>query len=106
MMQEPGRSDPLFTDPLFSRSNHWDLSTSQLSSEYFDGYGWGQVVPDGFGVAYMVNRRWLNYNVANLREWAKSSELAKHIAQALRDMRRVAEAGQTAAPQQAAKAKL
>jgi carnitine O-acetyltransferase len=44
----------IFTDPLFARSCHWNLSTSQISSEYFVGYGWGQVVDDGYGVAYMV----------------------------------------------------
>ena len=43
----------IFTDPVFSRSNHWYLSTSQLSSELFQGYGWGEVVEDGYGVAYM-----------------------------------------------------
>jgi hypothetical protein len=31
------------------------LSTSAIFSSYFTrGYGWGQVVPNGFGVAYMT----------------------------------------------------
>jgi carnitine O-acetyltransferase len=30
----------IYTDPAFSYSNHWFLSTSQLSSEYTNGYGW------------------------------------------------------------------
>jgi carnitine O-acetyltransferase len=33
----------IFTDPTYARSSHWNLSTSQLSSEYFQGYGWGEV---------------------------------------------------------------
>ncbi|EXX78513.1 carnitine O-acetyltransferase CAT2 [Rhizophagus irregularis DAOM 197198w] len=37
----------IFTDPAYAKSTHWNLSTSQLSSEYFQGYGWGEVVPDG-----------------------------------------------------------
>jgi carnitine O-acetyltransferase len=52
----PGDEMPaIFKDPAYSYSSHWFLSTSQLSSEYFNGYGWSQVVDDGFGIAYMVN---------------------------------------------------
>jgi carnitine O-acetyltransferase len=57
----------LFQDPAYSYSSHWYLSTSQLSSEYFTGYGWGQVVPDGFGIAYMVKNNTLQFNVASVR---------------------------------------
>ena len=45
----------LFADPAYAYSSKWFLSTSQLSSEYFNGYGWSQVVDDGFGIAYMIN---------------------------------------------------
>ena len=30
----------LYTDPAFSYSSHWFVSSSQLSSEYTNGYGW------------------------------------------------------------------
>lgn len=45
----------LYQDPAYAYSGSWYLSTSQLSSEYFDGYGWSQVIDDGFGIAYMIN---------------------------------------------------
>ena len=45
----------LFKDRAYSYSGTWYLSSSQLSSEYFNGYGWSQVVDDGFGIAYMIN---------------------------------------------------
>ena len=32
----------IFTDPAFGQSNHWELSTSQLSSQYLDGWGYGE----------------------------------------------------------------
>lgn len=32
----------IYTDPAFSRSNHWELSTSQLSSPFLDGWGYGE----------------------------------------------------------------
>jgi carnitine O-acetyltransferase len=38
-----GESVPeIYSDPSFSKSNHWELSTSQLSSPYFDGWGYGE----------------------------------------------------------------
>ncbi|RCH98843.1 Carnitine O-acetyltransferase mitochondrial [Rhizopus azygosporus] len=58
----------LFKDPAYAYSSHWYLSTSQLSSEHFDGYGWGQVVNDGFGVAYMVKKHALQFNVASVKD--------------------------------------
>lgn len=45
----------LYQDPAYGYSGSWYLSTSQLSSEFFNGYGWSQVIDDGFGIAYMVN---------------------------------------------------
>lgn len=44
----------LFTDPLYTRSSHWTLSTSAVFSSHLGVYGWGEVVPNGFGVAYVT----------------------------------------------------
>lgn len=53
---QQGESLPeLYQDPAYGYSSSWYLSTSQLSSEYFNGYGWSQVIDDGFGIAYMIN---------------------------------------------------
>ena len=56
-LQEGEELPALFTDKAFGYSSKWYLSTSQLSSEYFNGYGWSQVVDDGFGIAYMINEK-------------------------------------------------
>ena len=45
----------IFKDRAYAYSSTWYLSTSQLSSEYFNGYGWSQVVDEGWGIAYMIN---------------------------------------------------
>jgi carnitine O-acetyltransferase len=45
----------IYRDPAYAYSSSWYLSTSQLSSEYFNGYGWSQVIDSGFGIAYMIN---------------------------------------------------
>lgn len=44
----------LYNDPLYKRSGNWVLSTSAVFSDHFPVYGWGEVVPEGFGVAYMT----------------------------------------------------
>jgi carnitine O-acetyltransferase len=52
----PGEELPaIYKDPAYGYSSSWYLSTSQLSSEFFNGYGWSQVIDDGFGIAYMIN---------------------------------------------------
>ena len=32
----------IYTDEAFSKTNHWELSTSQLSSPFLDGWGYGE----------------------------------------------------------------
>ena len=71
LLQEGEEVPELFKDPVFARSSYWVLSTSAVFSKHFPVYGWGevrvpchlvfhdrlyavQVVPDGFGVAYMT----------------------------------------------------
>lgn len=53
----------LFQDPLFKYSSTWLISTSQLSSEYFEGYGWSEVHDNGVGLAYMLNNSWMHINI-------------------------------------------
>lgn len=55
----------LYQDPAFSYSSTWFISSSQLSSEYFNGYGWSQVIDDGWGIAYMINENSLQFNVVS-----------------------------------------
>lgn len=54
LIKEGEETPALFSDALFTRSSNWVLSTSAIFSKHFDVYGWGEVVPDGFGVAYMT----------------------------------------------------
>ena len=38
-----GESLPeIYNDPAYAKSSHWELSTSQLSSPFFDGWGYGE----------------------------------------------------------------
>lgn len=104
---KPDETKPaLFTDPAYAYSSHWYLSTSQLTSEYFEGYGWGEVQPDGFGIAYMIKNNSLHFNVASVKDLtvhgtksvAGTQKMRAYLEEAADDMRHVFEAGLPAEP--------
>ncbi|KAF9582836.1 Carnitine O-acetyltransferase mitochondrial [Lunasporangiospora selenospora] len=88
----------MFTQEVFGRSSHWNLSTSQLSCEHFDGYGWGEVVPDGYGIAYMVNENNVSFNVAALKEM-RPDRLHHYLKEAATEMKTLFEKTLIQAPQ-------
>ncbi|CCH58478.1 hypothetical protein TBLA_0A06860 [Henningerozyma blattae CBS 6284] len=71
----------LFNDPLFKFSKTWYISTSQLSSEFLDGYGWAPVNDNGLGLAYMINNDWFHINIST--KLAKSGINPDHLATCL-----------------------
>ncbi|CAK7271222.1 Carnitine O-acetyltransferase mitochondrial [Sporothrix epigloea] len=83
---EPGEPVPaIFADPAYAYSSKWFLSTSQLSSEYFNGYGWSQVVDEGFGIAYMINENSLNFNIVS--KGLGSARMSFYLNEAANDIR-------------------
>ncbi|KAI8923844.1 Choline/Carnitine o-acyltransferase-domain-containing protein [Entophlyctis helioformis] len=91
LLIKPDEPKPaLFADPAYSMSCHWNLSTSQITSEYYDGYGWGEVVPDGYGIAYQVKENALHFNLVSL--FLKNDHLQTYFHEALHEMRAVFEA--------------
>ncbi|KAI9683406.1 MAG: Carnitine O-acetyltransferase mitochondrial [Trizodia sp. TS-e1964] len=75
----------LYKDPAYAYSSHWFLSTSQLSSEYFNGYGWSQVVDDGFGIAYMINENSIQFNIVS--KGIGSKKMSYYLNEAASDIR-------------------
>ncbi|KAG6003358.1 hypothetical protein E4U21_002100 [Claviceps maximensis] len=65
LIQKGEETPSIYKDPSFAYSSSWYLSTSQLSSEFFNGYGWSQVIDDGFGIAYMINENSINFNIVS-----------------------------------------
>ncbi|KAI9331576.1 acyltransferase ChoActase/COT/CPT [Obelidium mucronatum] len=98
LLLKPDEPKPtIYTDPSYALSSHWNLSTSQISSEYYNGYGWGEVVADGYGCAYMVNNNVLQFNLVSQK--LQNEEMRYNLIEALREMRVVFEA--TAPPPKA-----
>ncbi|KAJ3561479.1 hypothetical protein NPX13_g8929 [Xylaria arbuscula] len=83
---EPGEEVPaIYKDPAFGYSSSWFLSTSQLSSEFFNGYGWSQVIDAGFGIAYMINENSLNFNIVS--KGLGSQKMSHYLNEAAGDIR-------------------
>ncbi|KAA1119532.1 Carnitine O-acetyltransferase mitochondrial [Puccinia graminis f. sp. tritici] len=61
---KPGEEiPPLFQDPVYKESTSWKVATSHMPSENFSGFGYGAVVPDGFGLGYAVNKESIRFTI-------------------------------------------
>ncbi|KAJ1829565.1 Carnitine O-acetyltransferase mitochondrial [Coemansia sp. RSA 2599] len=90
MLIRPGERKPeIFRDPAYAYSSHWYLSTSQISSENFTSYGWSEVSPKGYGIAYNIRKESLLIHITCMRnEFGLNSDyLAAHFETAALDVR-------------------
>ncbi|KAJ2225730.1 Carnitine O-acetyltransferase mitochondrial [Coemansia sp. RSA 485] len=92
LLLRPGEEKPaIFKDPAYAASSHWNLSTSQLSSEHFEGWGFSEVVPDGYGIAYTIRRDAIIFHIAAMINdfGLNSDHLGQYIKEAASEMRAV-----------------
>ncbi|KAJ1724634.1 Carnitine O-acetyltransferase mitochondrial [Coemansia erecta] len=90
MSIHPGEQKPeIFSDPAYEYSSHWYLSTSQISSENFTSYGWSEVSPKGYGIAYNIRKESLLIHITAMRnEYGLNSDyLASFFETAANDVR-------------------
>jgi carnitine O-acetyltransferase len=77
----------IYQDPAYLSTSCWELSTSQLSSKYLDGWGYGEgrvpcsdprdnsctyrfcwaVVPDGYGLSYSIGDDHIRWTITSLK---------------------------------------
>ncbi|KAI0821984.1 acyltransferase ChoActase/COT/CPT [Trametes gibbosa] len=79
----------IYADEAFSKTNHWELSTSQLSSPYLDGWGYGEVVPDGYGLSYSIGDNYIRWTITSLKR--RTAELKHYLAEAATETRAMME---------------
>ncbi|OJT06724.1 Carnitine O-acetyltransferase, mitochondrial [Trametes pubescens] len=76
----------VFANPVVKRSSYWVLSTSAIFSKNFGPYGWGEVVPDGFGVAYMTGfDDYLQFTITSRTEMP-NAEFCAELERAAKDL--------------------
>ncbi|KAG6016941.1 hypothetical protein E4U43_002684 [Claviceps pusilla] len=85
LIQQGEEIPAIFKDSAFGYSSSWYLSTSQLSSEFFNGYGWSQVIDGGFGIAYMINENSIHFNIVS--KSLGSDRMSYYLNEAAEEMR-------------------
>ncbi|KAF8158529.1 acyltransferase ChoActase/COT/CPT, partial [Crassisporium funariophilum] len=92
LLKEGETLPEIYTDPAFSKSSHWELSTSQLSSKYFDGWGYGEVVTDGYGLSYSIGDDYIRWTITSLK--LNTAELKHYLAEAATEVKHMLEAAE------------
>jgi carnitine O-acetyltransferase len=87
----------LYSDDLYVRSKRWRASTSNLSHPRFNLWGYGEVVPDGVGLAYAVLPNSCVFNITALKVTGYTDKLAELLEEVLLEMRDLVET-QTSGP--------
>ncbi|KAJ1965552.1 Carnitine O-acetyltransferase mitochondrial [Dipsacomyces acuminosporus] len=90
LLVRPGEQKPkIFEDPAYAYSSHWFLSTSQISSDHYTSYGWSEVTPKGYGVAYNIRKEDFIIHITCMRNehGLDSDYFAAHLEKALDDVR-------------------
>ncbi|KAF9071215.1 acyltransferase ChoActase/COT/CPT [Rhodocollybia butyracea] len=85
IMKEGEAPPALYSDPSYTKTSHWELSTSQLSSKYFDGWGYGEVVPDGYGLSYAIGDDYIRWTITSLKR--NTAEFKHYLAEAATETR-------------------
>jgi carnitine O-acetyltransferase len=66
-LQASGQNLDIFSDKAYGLSSKWRLSTSTIASEHFDAWGFGEVVPDGYGIGYMAKKNDMAFTITSRR---------------------------------------
>lgn len=91
MVQEGGTTPDLYSDAVFARAKRWRVSTSHLTHPKFDGWGYGQVVPDGVGLAYSIHPRHCVFNITALKATGWTDKLSELLEESLLEIRTLVE---------------
>lgn len=85
LLKEGEKLPAIYEDPAFGLSSTWKLSTSQISSEAFACWGFGEVTPEGFGCAYAIKENSLTFTITSLKLGA--ADLRHYINEAAVELR-------------------
>lgn len=95
-MLKPGEPVPaLFTDPLYQRSFHHRISTSNLSVSAKTLCGFGPTAEDGYGSNYNIQEDWMKFSISSRKDVADvdSNVFRNTLIQVFNDVRVSVEKG-------------
>jgi carnitine O-acetyltransferase len=91
LVDEDEETPALLNDPVYARSKRWRVSTSHLTHPNFVNWGFGQVVPDGVGIAYSIHPRSCVFNITALHETGWTNQLSDLLEEALLEIQSLIE---------------
>jgi carnitine O-acetyltransferase len=94
MLQPDEELPEIYKDEAFSKSSNCELSTSQLSLKHFEGWGYCEILKDGFGLSYAIGDDYVRWTITNLKGKQKGEELRYYLAEAATEVRRMLEAAE------------
>ncbi|CAH0474998.1 unnamed protein product [Peronospora belbahrii] len=89
LLVQPGESVPFFEDPAMAKASRWLISTSHLTNELFDGWGWGEVVPEGLGIAYSVKDQSIQFNITCRKHGSWGARMGHLLEESLLEMQQL-----------------
>ena len=85
LLKDGEKVPQLYEDEAYANTSTWQLSTSQISSEKLDAWGFGEVTPTGFGCAYAIKENSLTFTLTSLK--LKAVDLRHYINEAALELR-------------------
>jgi carnitine O-acetyltransferase len=85
LLKDGEKVPDLYNDEAYTKTSTWQLSTSQISSEALDAWGFGEVTPTGFGCAYAIRENSLTFTLTSLK--LKAADLRHYINEAALEVR-------------------
>eukprot|EP00924_Labyrinthula_sp_SR-Ha-C_P016967 maker-scaffold_6-snap-gene-20.57-mRNA-1 protein AED:0.03 eAED:0.03 QI:59/0.8/0.83/1/1/1/6/35/637 len=90
LAEEEGLSTPqIFTDPSYNLSSNWILSTSNVTTPFFDLFGFGAVTANGYGIGYQTLDDVLPFCITSYKDstdGTNSSRYANNLGESLEDI--------------------
>jgi len=87
LVQDGEHMPDLYSDPVFLRSKRWRVSTSNLTNPTMNSWGYGEVVPDGVGLSYAVDKNHIMFGITALKEHGWTERLSQYLEDILCEMR-------------------
>lgn len=78
---------PLFLDPAYEDINKNVISSSTLNSPAIQGGGFGPVVQNGYGIAYMIMENQLGSMVTNYKPYRDGTNFIKILKSSFEKLR-------------------
>ena len=94
LAQDSGTEEALalFDDPLYTRSNTWKISTSNVASPWLSQFGFGPVCDDGYGFGYQVLDEKIPIHLTSWnhsKETVSSKDMYESVCKALEELHSV-----------------